>query len=138
MTSPIGLNPGNTSFTGVTDVSTFVHSGTYGLFAGPIDSEGYIQQDLSTVVGEQYTLSYWLRNAGGAPNLFEVFVGGALVGSQTLLSVGPFDYTLFSTTFVAADTSTSLAFGFVQNPSFWGLDDTQERRQPRPFPNPPR
>ena len=100
----------------------FVHSGTYGLFAGPIDSEGYIQQDLSTVVGERSTpCPTGSATPGALPNLFEVFVGGALVGSQTLLSVGPFDYTLFSTTFVAADTSTSLAFGLVRKPVILGI-----------------
>ena len=127
---------GNTGFTGVIAAVEYIHSGTFGLFAGPQDSEGFIEQELPTVVGEQYTLSYWLNNQGFPTNLFQVFIEGAPLGSQTLTDVGPFGYALFVTTFTAVDPSTTLRFGFRHDPSFWGLDDISVEASDTPVPEP--
>ena len=53
---------GNLSFTGVG--SGNAHSGTYAAYFGPVGSLGFISQNLTTVPGGTYDLTFWLKNAG--------------------------------------------------------------------------
>jgi hypothetical protein len=52
---------GDTSFTGVSS-GVPVHSGNFAAFFGPTDFIGGIFQNLPTVVGQTYTLDFWLSH----------------------------------------------------------------------------
>jgi flagellin len=108
--------------TGFTDVEVGVeHSGTFGGLFGQVGSTGMIEQTLTTVAGQNYSLSFWLLNSGGPANSFEASIDGGAVLS---LNDSPaFDYTHYTFNFTASGTSTDLAFTFRQDPSFWFLDD---------------
>jgi hypothetical protein len=117
---------GNSGFisivTNATDPGS-VHSGTYAANFGAIGSPTNLtqSQNLATVAGQSYTISFWLRNEGGTPNSFS-----ATFGSDTLLTLTnqqPSSYTHYSFTDTATSSSTNLSFAFRQDPSFWDFDD---------------
>jgi hypothetical protein len=112
------------------------HSGTYGAFFGPVGSLAYLSQNLSTVAGMTYDISFFLLNEdsggerispirGGGPvdQVFQVFWNGALIFSIPPNS-SPSTYSQFNFSgLVATGTSTELKFGFRNDPSFWDIDD---------------
>jgi Carbohydrate binding domain/PEP-CTERM motif len=111
---------GNTSSTSVSGTSC--HSGSYCAQLGPVGTDGFLSQSIATTGGNSYTVSFWLRQAAGAPNDFSVSFAG-----QTLLSVTNFtpDFTYHEYTYnvVATSGSSQLIFGFRQDPSYDQLDD---------------
>jgi PEP-CTERM motif-containing protein len=120
---------GNTGFTGVSNVATDpvdVHSGDWGAFFGPVDSLGFIAQDLLTTLGEMYDLMFWLRADGGEINRAEVSWDEAIVFS--IDNAPDFPYTLFTVPGLFASTaSTELKFGFRHDQAFFSLDDISVR-----------
>src|SRR5215472_4062727 len=115
---------GNTGFTGVQGDFAGVppHSGNFQAFFGSVDSTGGIFQDLTTVAGQTYNLTFWLYNFGGAPSSFSMSWNGAVISS--MVNPPAFGYTEFSFSgLLATGTSTQLAFTFQQNPSYFLLDD---------------
>jgi uncharacterized repeat protein (TIGR03803 family) len=104
----------------VTSNAFYVHSGQYGAQLGPDGELGYLSQTLATTAGSSYLVSLWLENGGGTPNEFQVSWNGALLYDG--LDLPAFGWT--NLTFVAAATgSSSLQFGFRQDPNYFGLDD---------------
>ena len=70
-----------------------------------------ITQTLTAVIGQTYTISYWV--AGSQPNLLEVTFGGSTLfnGISPTNGVGsPGDYVQYTFNFTATSTSTVLAF----------------------------
>lgn len=123
---------GNTGFTGV--YTGIQHSGTWAGAFGPVGSLGFIEQDLATVAGETYRLTYWLRSDRGPDDVFEASWDGTLVTSITDSAAVP--YTEFSFDLVAADSSTTLQFGFRQDWSYWFIDDISVDLVPTSVPEP--
>jgi FecR-like protein len=111
---------GNTGFTGVS--SAYAHTGNFGAFLGPIGSDGFLSQTLSTAVGTPYIVSFSLLSDGGTPNDFSGSWGRSTFFSQTDIPAGNWRNLSF-TTDVATGTSTVLQFGFRNDPGFLGLDD---------------
>jgi FG-GAP-like repeat len=112
---------GDPTFTGVD--TGFAHSGTFGAFFGPVSSNGFITQALTTTAGNLYDLIFWLANQEpSADNHFEVSWDGNVIDS---IDDGPeMPYTrFFFPGLEASTTSTELQFGFFNPPSFWLLDD---------------
>jgi len=110
---------GNTGFTGVAGGP---HSGSFAAFFGPIGSLGFLSQDLTTVVGEAYDLSFWLQNDGGTPSVFEVIWDAITIFN--ISNPPSFPYTLESfSSLIATSSPTHLTFGFRQDPAFFRLDD---------------
>lgn len=111
---------GNEGFTSVT--TSPVHGGTYAAALGPVGSLGYLSQMLATVPGGTYNLNFWLDLGGGPPSEFQVFWGGTEIFD--ISNPSPFSYTLESfSNLTAASSSTSLEFGFREDPSYFYLDD---------------
>jgi hypothetical protein len=114
---------------GVTNDPMFVHSGTYGAFAGPTGSDATLNQTLATAApNNTYYLSFWLRSDGGIPNDFSARVSNVVGGTLTFVSktnsfafgytqFGPFQFTTLGA------GSPTLTFAFRDDPGFWGLDD---------------
>ena len=110
---------GNLGDTGVN--ATSANSGQFGAFLGPVGSQGFLSQALTTVVGQSYELSYFLKNDGGSPNNFSVSVGSTTLKSLTDSLAFPFEK--FTSSFVATAAATPLTFAFQQNPAYFRLDD---------------
>jgi hypothetical protein len=107
-----------------TDVQTdplYVHSGSYGVSAGP-SSMGYLFQTIPTTPGEVYLISLWLDSPDGAtPNEFSVsWRGNNLLDFIDLPAIGWTNIQLYAT---ASTTATTLQVGFLNALSYFGLDD---------------
>jgi PEP-CTERM motif len=87
------------------------HTGTQMAFLDWDDSLNTITQSLTTVIGQTYTISYFV--AGSQPNFLEVMFGGSTLFDGTAPSSGvgsPSDYVQYTFTSTATSTSTVLAF----------------------------
>lgn len=114
---------GNTAYTTVaTGNATFDHSGVHGAQLGPSGTPGYLSQTITTAAGQNYLLSFWLRNADGkVPDWFQVQWNGGTVFQQP-------DFTTTTWTnvqlLVTANSGASvLLFGFQDDPNYLALDD---------------
>lgn len=118
---------GDTSFNGVCMAGTCPlgetpFDGTYSAFFGPVGDTGGIYQNITTVPGDLYTISFYLALPDvGTPNSFEVQFGT----SNFVLTnfPGSFQWTQFVITDMATSTSTRLTFTFRNDPNYWFLDD---------------
>ena len=125
---------GNTGFTGV--FAGDAHSGAFGAEFGPVGSLGFITQNLVTVPGQTYNLSFWLSNLSGTPtNQFTASFNGVTL--TTLTNSAVFAYTQFTFNGLLATTaSTQLQFGFRHDPSSWLFDDVVVRPAGQVVPEP--
>jgi hypothetical protein len=100
----------------------FPHSGNYYAVLGATNIT-YLSQTLATTVGEPYLLSLWLYSPDGlTPNAFQVSWNGTALFYQTNLPAsGGWTNLQFRVSATAA--STVLELGFLDIPSFLGLDD---------------
>lgn len=120
---------GNPSYTGVFGGNP--HSGAYGSFWGPEGSEGYISQTISTTIGQEYEISFWHQClAYGSPNSFSVTFGGSLLDSQQDLT--PAGWVQESYRAVATNNSTTVTFGFRDDPEYIYADDFSVQAVPEP------
>ncbi len=123
---------GNLGFTGVD--STSANSGKFGAFLGSIGSKGFLSQALTTIVGQTYNLSYFLKNDGGNPNNFSVSVGSTTFSLPNNYPALPF--LEYGASFVATATSTPLTFAFQQDPAYFRLDDVSVTSTSTAIPTP--
>ncbi len=101
---------------------TSPHSGQYEATLGPFDTLGYLSQNVATVPGETYEISWWLSVSDDlSENRFLVSFGGALLFDQTNMAPAPWTKHTFTVT-ATVDTAT-LQFGFANSPGFFFLDD---------------
>ena len=118
---------GNTGFTGVdhgtTGFSPGPHNGSFAAFFGPIGSLGFLSQNIATIPGASYTLSFFLANDGSVPNEFQVsWNGSGIVDATNLGSFGGYTLEHFSS-LLATGSATPLQFGFRNDPGYFYLDD---------------
>jgi hypothetical protein len=122
---------GTNALPGISDW-LFVHSGLYGAYLGewawlPGDpSVGSLSQDVSTVAGQQYVVSFWLTSVGDStgattPNSFTARWNGSTLYDKTNLPA--LDWTNLQFTVPATTTRTTLEFDFNNVPAGFGLDD---------------
>lgn len=114
----------DTSFTFVTDevVAGGPTDGIYHAAFGPTDpGGGGIIQNLATIAGATYTLTFDIANLGGPPNAFGLFWDGGFVSID--FDLDPFDYVSVSTELVASGALTDIGFIFYHAPSFYLLDN---------------
>ena len=140
--------------------NTFVfgnpHSGDFAAWLGPVGSDGFLSQTLTTTVGQAYTLTYWLSvdtsnltstaaNGNAEPAVTNDFItsfNGQTVFAQNNLAPtdghtdSADDYTKFSFSTVATSTSTPLQFGFRNDTSEFRLDDVSVSNTTTPVPEP--
>ena len=113
------VQSGDISFTMVSARSAA--SGRFGAEFGPTGTDGYITQNIVTVPGRTYSVSFLLRNAG-VPNRFSVAWNGVVVYS--LDNAGDFPFMWVSIGGLAATSaSTPLRFGFYNLPDWYFIDD---------------
>jgi hypothetical protein len=132
---------GNLGFTTVVSgAAQFVHSGTYGLEAGPVGSDGFISQTLATTAGTTYTINAWYDPSGQAPSDFDIEWNGA-----TLFNVvnDPTGWFTTGTPQWVLETVTATAIGndlltisFRDDVNFAGIDDISVVGTPATVPEP--
>ena len=117
---PPWVNTGDTRFTSVS--TTNPHTGSFSLQTGPTASDGFIDQDLPTVAGQGYDVTFWLENDDTSSN--NRF--GASFGSVTLVPEAvqsAFGYTQYTFTNVVPGANADLHFIFFNPPTYFFLDD---------------
>lgn len=81
----------------------------YNFNGGNPSDQGWIQQELTTVIGQQYSVSFSVGRAGGGQALsLSASVGGVAVGD--FLPPAGVGYLAYSFTFVASSSSSLLRF----------------------------
>lgn len=116
------------NFTGVGSDAAFAHSGTHYAFLGAHPDTGSLSQNLATMTGASYTLSFFLANditvnQNLSPSTeFDVYFGGTLLLS--LMDPPAMDYTQYTFgNLVASGPSTTLEFRYMHGNDFFRLDD---------------
>ena len=123
-------------YTADTDVSDWhVHTGTYAAHLGPVGSDGILSQALATTPGQSYTVSFWLQSGqtlidANTPNDFHLSWDGGVIFS--LVNAPLFGYTQYSFVTQATSSSTTLSFGFRNDPTYFFLDDVDVSPVPIP------
>ena len=103
------------------------NSGSYYAYTGCVGSEcittpsAYIYQDLSTIAGDSYTLSFYFSSEG-APMELQALFGGVIAFDLVDLPVDS-GYQFYSTALTATGTTTRLEFLGRQDPAWDALDD---------------
>ena len=97
--------------------------GAYIAYFGAVGSLGGISQNIATVAGGSYNVSFDLYNFGRTPSEYQVQFGGNTL--TDVVNPGAFGWTAFSFVETAASNSTVLTFQFQQNPSYFLLDNVQ-------------
>ncbi len=88
---------------------------------GASDSLGYISQNIATVAGHTYSMSFDVFNSATSQSIFEADFNGVKVAGFSNEVHNWTHYTL--TNLVATGASTAIKFGIQNNPSFTRLDN---------------
>ena len=115
---------GNTQLSGVTGtfLGVSAEDGSFQAYFGPENSMGGISQNIPTVAGDSYNIDFYLYNFGGTPSEYKVEFGSTVL--TDVVNPPAFPYTLFQFNATATSNITTLtAFGFVQNPNYFLLDN---------------
>jgi hypothetical protein len=105
----------------VTDPA-FIHSGQYGAKIGPGGSLYYLSQTLPTTPGQLYLVSFWMVNYNGdGPNQFLADWGATTLFNQ--INLGTDGWTNMQYLVTATGASTTLQFGFRNDPYYFAFDD---------------
>ncbi|HWD93412.1 MAG TPA: hypothetical protein VG938_13805 [Verrucomicrobiae bacterium] len=97
-------------------------SGKYLALLGAFGSLGSLSQTITTLPGQPYLISLWLTNPDDStPNEFVVQWNGNILFDQT--NIPALAWTNLQFTITATDTSGALQFGYLNEHSFFGLDD---------------
>ena len=143
-----GLGSFSAWLTTLGDTATFVDSsgqtgshpgqasdGLWSAYFGTTQAVGgsSIAQPLTTVIGQQYRLSFDVANdngGGAAANGYAVSVGGTVVDTGNGLAVQ--DYVHHQLTFTATSSSTLLSFGAFNDNGYLQLDNVAVTAVPEP------
>lgn len=121
MFGPEWVQAGDLSFSGVDP--TCGQSGPNCAHMGPTNYAGLLSQILTTTPGQNYTLSFWLRNSA-QPSQFQVYWGGNWISPLSRVdNVPKFAYTQFTYPVTATGTTTVLTFTFYNPPDWIDLTD---------------
>ena len=102
--------------------STAPHSGTYSAKAGPIGRTGLLTQNFPAIPGQQYQVSFWVRNdSGTGPNSYTFFINGSVL--ERVTDAPAFGYTFFTYTVTAVATFSQVQFIFRNDTGYFYVDD---------------
>jgi hypothetical protein len=98
------------------------HGARFQAVFGPVFDLGFITQNVPTVMGTNYTLSFWLAHPyDDAGTEWLVRVGGATL--RDVHDAANFGYTQFTFMFTATSNFTAIQFGFHEPFNYFFLDD---------------
>jgi hypothetical protein len=102
------------------------NSGNYGAYMGQISSSVTLSQNLATVSGNQYQITFYLEDdtaaTTGYTQKFSATWGATTLVSLTNPATGG-TWTEYTFTETATSALTSLLFSFENDDSFWSFDD---------------
>ena len=107
--------------------------GNWALSLGGLMGISYISQNIPTIPGKYYQLTYYLASGDSAPyinNEFQTFVGGKLIDDEENLTGSL--YKKYQFTFQASEESTELKFGSQTRYHFLYLADISVKEVPEP------
>lgn len=111
---------GNTGFTGVECPGAPVAlEDNCDAFFGPVGSDGTLSQDLPTLVGQFYNISFDFESDGGTPSDFSASWGGVPLISLTDPAAG---IQFLSFNALATTPTTTLSFNFRNDVGFFFFD----------------
>jgi hypothetical protein len=93
--------------------------------SGAVGSTTPLSQVITTVVGQQYTFSFWYSRVDGTPAEIHAFFGGLDVYDE--VNTPSHDYQFHTFTVTATSTSTTILFMGRNDPSYDLLDDVSVR-----------
>jgi hypothetical protein len=120
------------------DNGTYItpHSGTYAFAFGQASSLAYLSQNLPTLPGQGYLLSFWLSNpTSGTTEQFMANWNTNATSTNTLYSLlnpGVLAWTNLNFVVTATGTNTTLQFAVRNDPDYFGLDDVSVTPIPLP------
>lgn len=124
---------GNQSFSGVSGFEPM--AGAFAAFLGPSGTSGSLAQTLATSAGDQYEISFWLRNEIDGGNVFQVsFDGMPLL--LDLRAQAAFAFRRYSFVRTATSSAATLRFTYRHDPSYWHLDEISVTRLGAAIPEP--
>jgi len=108
------------------------HTGQFGAYFGATSgAPDTISQDVATIAGQEYTLSFWLANGSEGGDSFRALWNGVEVYNNNINAT--FDYTEFTfSVFGGAGATSSIQFESFDGPSFYFLDDVSGTAGPAP------
>ena len=113
------LSAGNSSFAG--NDPAFAHSGTRNAFLESTNSIGFLSQTFNTVVGQQYSISFFYANDEADPtNYFAAFFNGTQGFAINGAPVMGYQNVTFNA--IANSTTSTLQFQFRHDVDFFRLD----------------
>jgi len=104
-----------------TDEFGDVHDGSISILVQATTAGGYIYQSFPTVIGEDYTVTVWMKK--GISAIRALVLHGMNIDDDTGY-VAPADWTEYTLTFTAADTSELLFLRVEDNGGTGYFDDT--------------
>lgn len=120
---------GDTTFTGVCDVSTCPgnfapEDGNFAAYFGPKGDTATLSQEIPTTAGDYYKIHFFLADpVGGDPIYFEADWGVTVM--KVLDKTSPLLWTEFSFIEMATGPETDLSFTFQNDPGYFFLDNVQ-------------
>jgi VCBS repeat-containing protein len=119
------------SSSGVTVTPTFI-GGELGNYAAQISSSGFLKQDVATVAGQHYTLSFFVAgDTESSSTAFKAFWDGAQIAAKTDVTPGFTKFT-FDVVGDASDPTTQLFFDFTGNNGTVSVDQMSLSPTPGP------
>jgi hypothetical protein len=112
---------GNTGATFVE--SGTVHTGHAAVALGPVGYNGILSQQISTVVGDTYQVSFWFLQPTLPPNLFQASFDGRLLMVQRNTRRVTGNWVQYVFDVVATSAMSLLEFRFRDDPGYEYLDD---------------
>jgi hypothetical protein len=113
-------------------ITTPGHSGTNCAGSGAVGGTTPLSQVIATVVGQQYTFSFWYARVDGTPAEIHAFFGGVDVYDE--VNTASHGYEFHSFTVTATSTSTTILFMGRNDPSYDDLDDVSVSATAAPAP----
>lgn len=98
------------------------HSGSFEALLGNIGSLAFLSQDIATTVNQTYQLDFFLANTG-QPNEFQAIWNGVVLSDQVNISTHTNYVHYLFTGLLATLPTTTVKFGFRNDPSYIWLDD---------------
>ena len=121
---------GGLGFTGVDSFAA--KTGSFGAYFGEDAPGSSISQTVTTVIGTLYLVEFWVQLDDSAiPNAFSWSFGG-MAQPGSLTNAAGFDYRRASALITATSTTSNLQFNFLNQQSYYLLDDVSVTAVPEP------
>jgi hypothetical protein len=114
------------------------NAGNYEAMLSTNGNAGTISQAFATTAGQSFTVSFWLASDdinGSNTNVFQAVWNGQVENLNPILNPNlASPYTQYQFTTTATGANTTLGFNFMNDPSYFHLDNVDVEATPTPIP----